>query len=179
MLLRVGESDVGAIAAEEAGIAGFGFFAFELRSDADDGDDHVGFAGGVDGVLLEIGRKPEKADGGFPRHVEIFELDGIGVAGLEMDERGEGAFAVGGPIVDQEFVIKVKAIAAVSAGAEAIVTVDGRDENAGPADGEKFGGDVGSGGDVVPFEVDGGINASSDGRAGEIDVGEEFGGEAG
>lgn len=178
-MLRGGESDVCAITAEEARIAGFGFFAFELRSDADDGDDDIGFAGGVDGFLLEIGRKPEKTDSGFPRHVKVFELDGIGVAGLEMNERGEGPFAVGGPIVDQEFVVEIEAIAAISAGAETIVAVDGRDESTGPADGEKFGGDVGCGRDIVPFEEDGGVDASGDGRAGEIDVGEEFGGEAG
>ena len=70
LLLRGGKRDVGAIAAEEAGIAGFGFFAFELRGDADDGDDDIGFAGGVDGFLLKIRRKPEKADGRIPKSDE-------------------------------------------------------------------------------------------------------------
>ena len=94
-----------------------------------------------------------------------------------MDEGGERAIAVGGPIIDEKFVAQVELVTAVGAGAETVVAVDGRNEDAGPANGEIFGGDVGGGGDVVPGEVDGGIGASGSGRASEIRVGEVFGGE--
>ena len=100
LLLRSGQSDVGPITAEEAGVAVLGLFAFELCGDADDGDDDIGFAGDVDGFLLEIGRKPEKADGGFPGSMKIFEGDWVRMSGLKMNEGGEGAFAVGSPLVD-------------------------------------------------------------------------------
>ena len=164
---------------KKPGSLDFGFFAFELRGDADDGDGDIRFARGVDSFLLQIGRNPEKADGGFPGSVEIFELDGIGMASLEVDEGGKGAFAVRSPVVDEKFVVEVEAVTAVGAGAQAVIAVDGRDEHAGPADGEIFGGDIGGRRDVVPFEVDGGIDPGGDRRAEEMDVGEKFGGEAG
>lgn len=44
-MLRGGESDVGAIAAEEAGITVFALLAFEVGGDTDNGDDDIGFAG--------------------------------------------------------------------------------------------------------------------------------------
>ena len=98
-----GESDVGAIAAEETGIAVVSLFAFEAGADADYGDDDIGFARGGDGFFCEIWRKPEKAREGFAEVAEIFELDGIGMAGLKVNQRGEGAFAalaVENPIVN-------------------------------------------------------------------------------
>ena len=103
MLLRSGESDVGAIAAEKTGIAIYQLFAFEAGADADYGDDDIGFARGGDGFFCEIWRKPEKARERFAEAAEIFELDGIGVAGLKMNHRGEralAAFAVLNPIVN-------------------------------------------------------------------------------
>jgi len=174
-LLGVRKRQIGAITAKEAGIAVFGFFAFELRGDADDGDDDVRFAGGGDGFLEKIWREPEKAYGGFPGVVEVFELDRVGVAGLEMDQCGEGAFTVRGPIIDEDFIVEVEAAAAVGADAETIVAIDGRDEDAGPARGKIFGGDTRGGRDVVPLEIDVGINTGERGRAGERGVREEFG----
>jgi len=125
--LRRGESDVRAIAAEEAGIAVVEFFAFELRGDADDGDDDIGFACGGESLIEEIRWKPEQVDRGFPGVVEVFELDGIGVAGLKVNESGHGAVAVGCPVVDEEFVVEVETGAAVGTDTEAVIAVNGRD----------------------------------------------------
>ena len=86
---------------------------------------------------------------------------------------------MGSPVVNEEFAVEVEAIAAIGAGAEAVVAVDGRNEFAGPAGGKIFCGDVGGGGGVVPFEIELEIDAGSDGRSGKTDVGEKFGGEAG
>jgi len=176
-LLGARKREIGAITAKEAGVAVFGFFAFELCGDADDGDDDVGFAGGGDGFLEKIRREPDKAHGGFPGVVKIFQLDRVGVAGLEMDQCGEGAFTVRGPIIDEDFVVEVEAAAAIGADTETIVAINGRDEKAAPACGEIFGGDTGGRRDIVPFEIDG-IDASKGGGAGESSVGEEFGSQA-
>ena len=54
LLLRFGEIEVETVAAEKAGIAVFGFFAFQLSREANDGDDGVIAARGGDGFLNEI-----------------------------------------------------------------------------------------------------------------------------
>ena len=177
-LLGGGKSDVRAIAPEETGVAVFGLLAFELGSDANDSDDDVRFARGIDGFLKKIRGEPEKADSGFPGIMKICKVDGIGMAGLEMDERGHGAFPVWRPIVNEEFAVEVQAIAAIGADAETVIAIDGRDEFAGPTRGIVFRGDARGGGNVVPFKVDVAIEASEDGGAGERGVGEEFGGKA-
>jgi len=176
LLLRGGESDICAIAAKESGIAVFGFFTLELRGNTDYGDNDIGFAGGVDSFLLEIRRKPEKADGRFPGGVEVFELNGIGVARLKMDQSGECSFAMGCPIIYEQFIVEIETIAAIGASAETVVTIDGSNKYPGPARGIIFSRHTGSRRDVVPFEVNGRIDTSENGRTGEVGVGKEFGG---
>jgi hypothetical protein len=178
-LLGGGKSDVSAIAPEETGVAVFGLLAFELGSDADDGDDDVRFARDLDGFLKKVRGKPEKANGGFPGIVKILKLDGIGMAGLEMDERGQGAFPVGCPIVDEEFAVEIEAITAIGTGAQAIVAIDGRDEDAGPARRIIFSGEAWGWRHIVPLKIERGVDAGGDWSAGESGVGEEFGGETG
>jgi len=178
MLLCTGEIDIGAVAAEETGIGIVALFAFQFGADADGGDDDVGSASGGEGFVFEIGREPEQASKGFAEAAEIFEFDLVGVAGLEVDGNSEGAFAalaVEGPVVDDELVIEVKAEAAVGGGAKAVVAIDGSGEGARPTDGIVFDGDARSGRDVVPEEVDVGIDAGEDGLAGEIGIEEKFG----
>ena len=165
--LRPGKINVGAVAAEEAGIAVVALFAFEVGGDANDGDDDVGFASGVDGFLGKIRRNPEKTSEGFPETAEVLELDGVGVAGLETDEGGEcalAALAVSDPVVDEDFAIEEEAETAVGAGADAVVAVGGCDQFAGPANRIVFGGNTGSGRDVVPDEVESRIDAGDKGR---------------
>ncbi len=168
LLLGGREIDVGAIAAEKAGIGVVAFFTFEGGRFADDGDDHIGFAGGGDGFFGETWRNPEKARERFAEAAEIFELDGIRVAGLKMDERREAAMAalpVVDPIIDEEFAVEVEAIAAVGGCADAVVAVNGRDEVAGPADGVAFDGNARAGRDVVGEEIDIGIDAGKGRRS--------------
>src|SRR5215469_4980983 len=175
--LRPGKINVGAVAAEEAGIAVVALFAFEVG-----GDDDVGFASGVDGFLSKIRRNPEKASEGFAETAEVLELDGVGVAGLETDEGREcalAALAVRDPVVDEDFAIEEEAETAVGAGADAVVAVGGCDQFAGPANRIVFGGNTGSGRDVVPDEVEGRIDAGNKGRTRKGGIREIFGGEPG
>src|SRR5215831_9326848 len=170
--LSPGKVNVGAVAAEEAGIAVVALFAFEVGGDANDGDDDVGFAGGVDGFLSKIRRNPEKASEGFAETAEVLELDGVGVAALETDEGGEcalAALAVSNPVVDEDFAIEEEAETAVGA----------CDEFAGPANRIVFGGNTGSGRDVVPDEVESRIDAGDKGRTRKGGIREIFGGEPG
>lgn len=177
-LLGVRKREIGAITAKEAGIAVFGFFAFELSGDADNRDDDVGFASGGDGFIEKIWREPDKAHGRFPGVVEVFELDRVGVAGLEMNEGGEGALTVRGPVIDEDFIVEVEAAASIGADAETIVAIDGRHKVAAPPNGEIFGRDAGGGRDIVPFEINRGIDAGEGGRAEESGIGKEFDGQA-
>lgn len=178
-MLRCRQIKVGAIPAEKAGIGIVSFFALESRRFTDDGDDHIGFAGGSDGFFCEIWRNPQKARERFTEAAEIFEFDRIGVAGLEMHERGEAAMAallVLDPIIEEEFIVEVEAIAAVGGGADAVVAVNGRDECASPADGVVFDRNAGAGRNVVGEEIDLGFDTGESGSAGKGWVGEIFSG---
>ena len=159
LLLRTRKIEVQAVSSKKTGIAGFAFLAFELSGEADNGDDDIRFACGVDGFLRKIWRQPEKTRGGFPGMMKVLHSKGVSVAGLKMDERGHGALAVRGPVVDDFLSVKENAGAAVGVRAQAVVAVNGRNEFAGPAHGIVLRGNARSGRNVVPFEIDGGIHA--------------------
>jgi len=78
LFLRSGKIEVQAIATKETRIAGITFLTFELRGDADDSDDDVRPARGVDGILGQIRRQPEEARRGFPPAVEVLDSNRIG-----------------------------------------------------------------------------------------------------
>src|SRR5690242_16511754 len=56
LLLRFGEIEVQAVAAEKAGITVFGFLSFKLCGEANYCNDDIGFARGVHGFLDQVGR---------------------------------------------------------------------------------------------------------------------------
>jgi len=129
--LRAREVDVGAIAAEEARVGIIALFAFEIGADTDDGDDDIGLASGGEGFVLEIGWNPEESGVRFAEAAEVLELDGIGVASLEMDGNGEGAFAslaVESPVIDEELAVEIEAETAVGGGTESVLAINGSDE---------------------------------------------------
>src|SRR6266705_4833538 len=82
-----------------------------------------------------------------------------------MNKRRHRASAMGRGVVDELFSIQVKAIAAVRAAAEAVVTVDGRDQLTRPANGIVSCGNAGPGGNIVPFEINVGIHTLEHGSA--------------
>ena len=177
LLLRGGETDVGAIAAEEAGIAIFTLLTFEVGSDADDGDDNVGFASEGSGFLNKVRRKPEEPSEGLAEAAEIFEAYGIRMTGLKVKKNGEGALPavmVLDPIVDDLLVVEVEAVAAVGDCPDAVVAIDWRNKFTGPADGEVIRRDAGAGRDVVGGKVDGRIDAGERGGAGKSGIREEL-----
>ena len=181
VFLRAGKVDVGAVAAKETGIAVVLLFAFKVGGDTNNSDYDIRFASGIDGFLSEVGRNPEKTREGFAEAAEIFKLDGIGVTGLEMDERAECAFAalaVDNPVIKKDFAIEQETETAIGTGSDAVVAFDRCDELAGPANGVVFDRNAGGGRDVVPDEVESRIDAGDKGSAGKGGIVEVFRGEA-
>ena len=99
-----GKSTVGPLLAARLGV---GFLETDREVEAVAGKP-VG-----DIFVEEVGRQPEEANGGFRGVVVILELKGRGAAGLEVNQSGDGAFAVRGPIVNEELAAEVEAVAAV------------------------------------------------------------------
>jgi hypothetical protein len=81
------------------------------------------------------------------------------MTGLEMNERGHGAGAVRIPVVNDFPAVEKEARAAVGVDTQPIVAVDGRNEHPGPANGIILRRHAGTRRNIVPFEVDGGIDA--------------------
>src|SRR5256886_9160958 len=77
LFLRAWKIEVQAIAAEKAWIAGVALLAFELRGDADHGDDDIRLASGVHGVFRQIWQQPEEPRRGFPPAVEVLDSNRI------------------------------------------------------------------------------------------------------
>ena len=63
------------------------------------------------------------------------------------------------PAIDEQLVIEVEPIASIRDCADAVIAIDGRNEFAGPANGEIFRRDAGSWRNVVGGKVDRGIDA--------------------
>src|SRR5438034_891253 len=72
----------------------------------------------------------------FPLHLhdrragvlEVLQLDGVLIPGLEGGRAGVGGWGVGGPVVDDELAVHPKAYAVVAEGLKAIATrLDGLD----------------------------------------------------
>src|SRR5437899_8706426 len=111
--------------------------------------------------------------------MKILQANGIRMTGIEMNERGHGAGAVRIPVVNDFLAVEKEARAAVRVDTQPIVAVDRRDKIAAPPDGIAFPGHTGGGGDIIPLEVHGGIDAGGGGWARKSGIREEFSGEAG
>src|SRR5439155_24872141 len=123
LFLRPWKIEVQAIAAEKAGITGVTFLAFELRGDADHGDDDIRLASGAHGVFRQIRRQPEESRRGFPPAVEVLDSNRISMTSLKMNQRGHRARAMGRGVIDKLFSIQVNAVTAVGVCTQTIVAV--------------------------------------------------------
>src|SRR5207249_8175457 len=108
---------------------------------------------GIDGVLREIGRQPEEPRGGFPPGVEVLDSNRIRMTSLKMDESSHCTRAMWRGIINKLFSVQVNPVAAVGAGAQAVVAIDRWDQFASPANGIIPSGNSGTGRDIVPFEI--------------------------
>ena len=165
LLLRPGKIEVHAIASEKAWIAGIAFLAFELRSDANHGDNDIRLAGSVDRFLSQIWWNPKEPGRGLPGTVEVFHAERISAAGLQMNQGRHRASAMRAPVVQDLFSVEIDAVAAVRAAAQAVIPVDGRDEFARPTDRVVLRGNAGAGRNIVPFEINGCIDALQNGSS--------------
>src|SRR5947208_1589941 len=111
--------------------------------------------------------------------MKILQGDGVRMNGLEVKEAGHGWGRGRIPVVNGFLGGGEGARGGVRVDTQPIVAVDGRDKIAAPPDGIAFPGHTGGGGDIIPLEVHGGIDAGGGGWARKSGIREEFSGEAG
>ena len=134
--------------------------------------------GGFDDLLRGAGAGPEEVGLGGASGLVIIDLDGVGLAGDEVDGAVVGGGGVSGPIVDQRLAVDDDADAIVGDGGEGVgFGVSGTDA-AGPFGGPVGAGEIGEAGGggtggagAVPVGIDADIGAGEGGGAREGGVG--------